>query len=387
MILTATAPPLSDLFEQAFSPAHSPPTHDVFLFSGNPQESVPRALFLDRRLTPTERNAWQVIKLLMGSGGQSSLPTYERLRTYLCASPCAAKASFETVSKALTVLRLTRWITLVRRRRLPNGQIQSNLYVLHDEPLTPHETIQLDHDYFALVSKAMDHASKAIRYVGERCLKEIGMDETLGKHVLPTRLRVLTERLSHVVAPAKSSTAPSSHDSEEGSMSLLRNRYGLAPESEAGLKPAEHHALRNPKTDCSSSSNFIKNTTTEAERLPVVLPERFLRLSPHQQNLALTSIRHLDLAVQQQILAEWDRRCQGMTIRKPAAYLLGIVQKALQGELNALNQAPIDPQPVSAPPHDEVLPATPPADRQRALQHIAGLRNIVGGKKPLPRTE
>ena len=54
------------------------------------------------------------------------------------------------MARALTVLRLTRWISLVRRRRDPrSGRIQGNLYVLHDEPLTPYEAIQLDADYLS----------------------------------------------------------------------------------------------------------------------------------------------------------------------------------------------------------------------------------------------
>ena len=38
---------------------------DGFLFSGNRHESVPRSLFLDQRLTPLERNAWQVFRILL----------------------------------------------------------------------------------------------------------------------------------------------------------------------------------------------------------------------------------------------------------------------------------------------------------------------------------
>jgi hypothetical protein len=45
---------------------------------------------------------------------------------------------------------LTRWLSLVRRRRDPKtGRILGNLYVLHDEPLTPFEAMQLDADYLA----------------------------------------------------------------------------------------------------------------------------------------------------------------------------------------------------------------------------------------------
>jgi hypothetical protein len=41
--------------------------------------SVPRALFLDRRLTPLERNAWQVFRLQLNDDGVTAFPTYDQL--------------------------------------------------------------------------------------------------------------------------------------------------------------------------------------------------------------------------------------------------------------------------------------------------------------------
>jgi hypothetical protein len=38
---------------------------DGLLYSGNRHGSVPRALFLDTRLTPLERNAWQVFRVVV----------------------------------------------------------------------------------------------------------------------------------------------------------------------------------------------------------------------------------------------------------------------------------------------------------------------------------
>mgnify|MGYP006171175243 CR=1 FL=1 len=149
---------LADLFDSALkdlAPKPRPPasapapasatspvsaTGDGFLFSGNRHESVPRRLFLDRRLTPLERNAWQVFRMMLNEDGVTAFPTYEQLRPWLASMPCAGQASHETVARALTLLRLTRWLSLVRRRRDPKtGRILGNLYVLHDEPLTPFE--------------------------------------------------------------------------------------------------------------------------------------------------------------------------------------------------------------------------------------------------------
>ncbi|MBN0161934.1 hypothetical protein JTL55_35570, partial [Pseudomonas aeruginosa] len=102
---------------------------------------------------------------------------------------CAGQASHETVARALTLLRLTRWLSLVRRRRDPKtGRILGNLYVLHDEPLTPFEAMQLDADYLALVSQSLGHSAKAVQMVGLNTLKEIAEDPLLSGRTLPSRL-------------------------------------------------------------------------------------------------------------------------------------------------------------------------------------------------------
>ena len=193
---------LSALFDEALQHLEpkdraTAPAADGFLYSGNRHESVPRALFLDRRLTPLERNAWQVFRLQLNDDGVTAFPTYDQLRPYLASMPCAAQASHETVARALTLLRLTRWLSLVRRRRDPKtGRIQGNLYVLHDEPLTPFEAMQLDADYLGLVSQALTHAAKAVQIVGMNTLKEIAEDPLLSGRTLPTRLQVLAQRMA-----------------------------------------------------------------------------------------------------------------------------------------------------------------------------------------------
>src|SRR5882757_7774111 len=153
---------------------------DGLLFCGNPHESVPRSLFTDDRLTPLERNAWQVIRMQVGRDGVTVFPTYDSLRPYLSSVPCSGRASDETIARALTLLRLTRWLSLVRhRRRAADGRILGNLYVLHDEPLAPNEAIQLDPHYLSLVSDALTHASKAVQRVGFHTLQELASDPML----------------------------------------------------------------------------------------------------------------------------------------------------------------------------------------------------------------
>lgn len=173
-----------------------PLPRDDFVYSGQLHDCVPRALLLDRRLSPLERNAWQVIRLLLNGDGVTALPTYERLRPFLTTSPCASQASCETVARALTVLRLCRWLSLARRRRPgSHGQWQGNLYVLHEAPLSPFEALRLDAEYLELLSQSLTHASKAVQWVAYDALQALAEDPLLTTRPLPERLQRLADWL------------------------------------------------------------------------------------------------------------------------------------------------------------------------------------------------
>ncbi|MDP2747822.1 STY4528 family pathogenicity island replication protein [Pseudomonas sp.] len=379
--------PLSALLDDALR--HLPPSKDSnpvgdgFLYSGNRHESVPRALFLDRRLTPLERNAWQVFRLLLNDDGVTAFPTYDQLRPYLASTPCAEQASHETVARALTLLRLTRWLSLVRRRRDPKtGRIKGNLYVLHDEPLTPYEAMQLDPEYLGLVSHALDHASKAIQRVGYHAIQELTEDPMLSGRILPTRLQVLTQRMAQGGISLRESypQAQTSHESEEGYEALLRNGEPPSSDSEAGMNTSKTAPLRNPKQDrtevLSTRINKSVRTVPRARELQgLQLPERFLALKDEQQAGALVALQQVESEQRQAVLDEWAVRCRNSEVRKPAGYLFGIIQAAIRGEFkawagqgqsNAVANTP-PPEPPSRPANPEVV--------QAHLAHLHALLN------------
>lgn len=363
---------------------------DAFLFSGNRHETVPRRLFLDRRLTPLERNAWQVFRLMLNDDGVTAFPTYEQLRPWLASMPCAGQASHETVARALTLLRLTRWLSLVQRRRAPKtGRILGNLYVLHDEPLTPFEAMQLDTDYLALVSHSLGHSAKAIQMVGLNTLKEIVGDPLLSGRTLPSRLQVLAERLASqgITATESYPQEDATHDSEEGASSLLRNSDEPTSESEAGPKPAPDATLRNPnqaRTVRSSRINKVR-TTAQARALgDLQWPKRFAELKAEQQAGAKVALQQVDASLRQAVLDEWAARCANHSIHNPAGYLFGIVQRAIHGEFNAWAKkdaasAPVPPN-ERPPPAPSTQPQGKPVPPEVAKQHIERLRNLLANK-------
>ena len=391
--LVPPAPPTPPAPRGAAAASLAAPVSDGFLYSGNRHESVPRALFLDRRLTPLERNAWQVFRLQLQSDGVTAFPTYDQLRPFLASMPCAAQASHETVARALTLLRLTRWLSLVRRRRDPKtGRILGNLYVLHDEPLTPFEAMQLDPDYLGLVSQALTHAAKAVQIVGMNTLREIAEDPMLNGRTLPTRLQVLAQRMArNKWADASYPQAPVDHESEEGQDGLLRNLDGPSSESEAGLKPAPDGSLRNPKEDRTVRMDRINQVRTvpRAKALQHLrLPERLLRLKDEQQSGAMVALQQVDESLRQAVLDEWDARCRNSAVRNPAGYLFGIVQKAIRGEFKAwageAGSASTPPAPSSPPRPAAPAPSAPPPPapngpgREAARAYLAKLRSTLG---------
>ena len=389
--LVPRAPPTPPAPRGAAAALPAAPVSDGFLYSGNRHESVPRALFLDRRLTPLERNAWQVFRLQLNDDGVTAFPTYDQLRPYLASMPCAAQASHETVARALTLLRLTRWLSLVRRRRDPKtGRILSNLYVLHDEPLTPFEAMQLDPDYLGLVSQALTHAAKAVQIVGMNTLREIAEDPMLNGRTLPTRLQVLAQRMArNEWADASYPQAPVDHESEEGQDGLLRNLEGPSSESEAGLKSAPDGSLRNPKEDRTVRMDRINQVRTvpRAKSLQHLrLPERLLRLKDEQQSGAMVALQQVDESLRQAVLDEWDARCRNSAVRNPAGYLFGIIQKAIRGEFKAWAGEGGSPSTPPAPPPRPAAPAPsappPPAPngpgREAARAYLAKLRSTLG---------
>ena len=326
------------------------PSGDGFIFSGNRHDTVPRALLLDGRLTPLDRNAWQVFRLLLNDGGITAFPTYDLLAPFLTSMPFAARASHETVARALAVLRLTRWLSLVRRRRdRKTGRVLDNLYVLHDEPLTPFETMQLDPEYLGLVSVALDHASRSVQRIGEHALKEIAEDPMLSGRVLPTRLQILTRRVADqgLTAPTPYQQPVDSHESDEDAEPGLRNRETPSSESEDSWNPGVSGSLRNPKTarTVRNENQSIQERTIRRARGPLRLPERFTALKMQQQRGVLAALQAVDADLRQPILDEWDIRCSKSAIRNPAGYLFGLVQRAVRGEFIPWAAAPPGAEP------------------------------------------
>ncbi|WP_460095081.1 STY4528 family pathogenicity island replication protein [Pseudomonas sp. H2_E02] len=354
-----------------------------FLFSGQSHEIVPRRLLLDSRLTPLERNAWQVFRFMLQGQGVVT-PRYEDLQPYLSSVPYGASASRETIARVLTMLRLTRWLSLVSRGRDQlSGRLQGSLYVLHDEPLTPAEAMELDTDYLELVGHALNHTTKAVRIVAQHIVEEIRQDTDIDQGRLPTRLESWGEHWTP--QELDQVTEEALHDSERGSDHRVRNHVGPRSDSERGLNANVAGSVRNPNVACTVSKESIctvPRATPAVDNLHWPDP---LHLSPSERQAVTVALTKLKPADRQAVLNEAGARCAAGSVRKPAAYLMGLIQRALKGDFRPwagqAESLPIaEPPPVpSRRPRKQGEPVS--AMAQACLNELRQLR----GKRPGPQ--
>lgn len=370
---------------------------DAILYGGNAHDSIPRRLYLDRRLSPLERNAWSLVRIGLQGHGVNVMPSYAALRPYLTTAPYAMQASEETVARALTVLRLTRWLSLVRRRRDPvTGRFEGSLYVLHDEPLTPYEALQLDVNYLEVVGRSLTHASKAVQATAREALREIAEDPRVEGRILPPRVALLIERLSAAGSPAGDQIGESAHDrmSDEANAGVADRSDSSRPQpdlrsdgadpspasdSEDG-PPALVGRLRNPKPDSTvrtvrteQLNNEIRTVPRAREGTSLRLPGRLSRLRTEQCQGALNALRQVEADLQQLVLDEWDLRCETSRVRNPAAYLFGLIQRALRGEFRAWASRPAEKPPESGLGNTAAAGSNSGSLSQQTQLHIAAL--------------
>lgn len=378
------------------------------VFSGNPHETVPRRLLLDDRLSPLERNTWQVFRLLMNGDGVTAFPTYDQLRPYLGNNP-GRPASRETVAKALTVLRLTRWLSLGRRvRDAITGQVQGNIYILHDEPVDYSEAIQLDHDFLPLVANGLEHSNSSVREIAGLTFDEMLVSQT---QELPTRVEVFRERFraQGIEDPARTAIPPAefgfrtpvlppmnylSSDSELSQKSPDDQLPPLSSESEPSVNQGVPASVRNP-----NSSSTYTNTNTDVSKSSVLReeqdtgfawPSAYQRMTSQQQQRAQQAIAAVSPDLRQPLIKQWGARCATGGVAKPLAYLMKLIQKAQTGDFNAdwqpavvqsaVSTLPAAAFPVPGIPRFEPAPIQPRAvsDAQTGNDVFRSLRAMMG---------
>lgn len=330
---------------------------DGLLFFGNPHETVPRSLLLDPRLGHVDKLGWQMMRMLVNPDRTTAVPTYDELQPLLRGAP-GQKASRATVARVIAVLRLTRWVSLGHRaRNAQNGRIIGNVYILHDEPLSPAEASVLDADYVEYVCRCLDHQNKVVKAVATMVLEEL--QEAGALHELPTRLDTMASRSRQAQR-----RSPARHDAAQFSAAIEQKNQG----KNQGRQPSsQREPGRVSRENCPGFQRELSMESKAYRAVEAVLDEnsgsssRTVRtshcvkptgnpavnlhwpacLAMDESERQATQLLMADLAgdTQQAILDEAAGRMSGGSVRNPKGFLRGLIKRAIGGEFVATGYA------------------------------------------------
>ncbi|ALM54121.1 STY4528 family pathogenicity island replication protein [Halomonas huangheensis] len=315
---------------------------DGLLFMGNPHETVPRALLLDQRLGAVDILGWQTIRLLSNSDRTTAFPTYDELEPLL-RSGAGQKASRKTVARVIAILRLTRWMTLgMKARNTTNGRMIGNVYVLHDEPLAPAESLSLDQDYIEYVIRCMKHSNKAVATVARLVRDELAESGVLE---VPTRLDVIEQRArqqretefpgetqaSDSQFPMKTQAISPSFQRKPGQFpgneppSFQRK---LSPESAAYSTVSSENAL----TTVRSYTNSVCKTTAREDSPSPLTWSWPLELTSEERESVAVMLTGLPNDVQQAVIDEAAGRLEAGKVKSPKGFLHTLAKRAASNQ-------------------------------------------------------
>ncbi|AHG20623.1 helix-turn-helix domain protein [Chania multitudinisentens RB-25] len=324
------------------------------LYLGNVHDAIPRQLYMDNRLSPLDKTAWVMIRLYAQQNDGAVFPTYEELQLQL-ASPHSGKASRETVSRALLMLRLTGWLSLCKRVRDEGGRVRGNIYAQHDEPLGLRDAEYFDPGWLDTVAHACRHGNKTVRLTALSVLNDIKQDTSMRhRH---SKVVLIESRLSSPQSPQElafrqqvSSPGSETELSQKMPFSTQRspssesepgiNRGAVLPSSETELsrKTRGYDRVRKPNCNVRSSTQGVKETYVgeaggQAERLrwPSVLIEQ---LTTSDRDNVEPQLQALSGPLGQQVLNDVAGRVGTGEIKNVMAYLLATLKLARNGQFN-----------------------------------------------------
>ena len=287
---------------------------DTMLFMGNRHQAFPTLVVQDPVLEPVDKLVWMVIMLqAQETGGSTAFPSYE----YLAKKTNVSSTS--TISRAIAILRATRWLTLCARLREASGRFRGNVYALHDEPLPLADALHLDPDYMKFLQQSLRHHHARVRLVAKGVLDTIDEDIQEGLD-LCAQIHPLERRMQ--AAEAIQQDSPRRYFAFSATvMTRLRNVVG---EDDADHRNQNSKAdetgleISNPQNSKSSScSSYINKTTTtepaEEKKISghaegessLIYPKR---LSDNQRELADRYLKSVSETARQPILDELEGR-------------------------------------------------------------------------------
>jgi hypothetical protein len=338
--------------------------------SGIAHQAVPSGIFIDPVLKATDRNVLCVMRTQMSQDSKLVMPTYREIKRM------ANIGSDATVSRALSILRLTRWIVRAEVLRDLGGRIIRVVYDVCDEPECLQTVIAQDTSYLGFVETSQSHNHPAVAHAArmaqggiDQFMDEVSMGHRAVRSLSPTEKQEIRQRSRESLAQFQQGNAE--HITYFG-MSL-NNKISLLdepddPEEETWIpdeSPVQKTRLQKLKSgpendefgtrlqflksqnsqtskteECSSS--FINTTTTaETEKRDfsdsgLFWPEILTtELNENERRLIARSLSKADSQDRQPLINQLTGRMLDRTqpeIEDPVKYMAWLIKHHLKGE-------------------------------------------------------
>lgn len=328
------------------------PVRSGLIYAGNIHDAIPRQLLLDSRLSPVDKLAWMMIRLHAQQNDGAIFPTYDELQLQL-ATPHSHKASRETVSRALLMLRITGWLSLCNRVRDSKGRVRGNIYMQHDEPLNAYDAETLDPRWLDLVEKSSQHKNKSVRCVARATIQALKTDPSM-RHQ-HTRVALIEQRLGGVQSPEqmanrqrfivdqkdKETKKKRTQVKKPGSkIELSHKNADKEPGSKIELSPQSQSGsvVRKSNYNVRSFTQSVKDTYVGGKPLKSksgtspLMPDEIRKGVTEQDAVMLESqLRQLPAALSQSIVFQLSQGLRKGTVRNLMAYALTLLKSARDG--------------------------------------------------------
>ncbi|GAB1840523.1 STY4528 family pathogenicity island replication protein [Achromobacter xylosoxidans] len=344
--------------------------------------ATPASLMLDARLTPLERNGWQVLRMLRSAEGISPLANLGQLRRYLTSTPLGQRAGYETARRVLVVLRLTGWISQVGQQRDPlTGHVLSELYQVHESALNFQQACTLDASLPALLQSSIGHENNQVDRVA------VHIQAVLTQAPEAASIATHGQRHDDDDLPP---TPPSQASKAADPLPLSGNSAGstLVPQQTGHARhmTAEQDSTYKTYMYKKERTYRAREENSDPASRPVSLPPCLRNAQADQQKDVQAALRRLPPQHRQEVLDELQARSQSGAVRNVVAYFFALVKRVFAGEFRlwagrketSATPRPVENRPAGVPRTEHrPEPTAPPASRETALAHIANIRKML----------
>ncbi|EPG3432129.1 STY4528 family pathogenicity island replication protein [Pseudomonas aeruginosa] len=346
--------------------------------------TTPASLMLDARLTPLERNGWQVLRMLRSAEGISPLANLGQLRRYLTSTPLGQRAGYETARRVLVVLRLTGWISLAGQHRDPlTGHVLSELYQVHEGALDFPQASALDASLPALLQASIGHENNQVDRVAVHIQATLAQAPEAAPIAAHDQLRDDDDLPPMPPSPASEAADPLPLSGDSAGSTLVpqqtRHARHMTAEQSSTYKT---YMYKKERTYRARKGEGDGDPASQSVNLPPCLNHA----QADQKKDVQAALRRLPPQHRQEVLDELQARSQSGTVRNVVAYFFALVKRVFAGEFRlwaGRKEASATPRTAenrpAAPPRteDRPEPTAQPASRETALAHIANIRKIM----------